>query len=163
MTASQFMSVHLGRFKTHKHIAWGYIISGSLIALFLILAYLTFLGGNPFKPNGAPAIFDKDGNQVTELHRGQWFYVRRSVCVTKDVYAEQNPALYDLSRRSYIALLGAGTTATEGCKVRSSGFEVPSTLPPGDYEYRNTVRFQNNLVGRDESNTYPPIPIRVVE
>jgi hypothetical protein len=163
-------AIHIKEFKTsmreqlrHKPIAWAYVFSSTLILLFVFLMYLTFRGGNPFHNNGTPAIFDKYGVEVKELHRGQWFYVRRDVCVDEDIYAEQNPSLYDLSRKSYIALLGAASTVKKGCSVRSSGFEIPSTLPPGDYEYRNTSRFQNNMVGRDESNTYPPIPIKVIE
>jgi hypothetical protein len=145
-----------------KQILIGGAYAVTLIASAATLMYIALVGGNPYHA-GAAAAFDQNGNARTTFHRGEWMYVRRNVCLDRDIYAEQSPSLYDLSRHATIALRGAATLAKAGCSVRSSAFEIPSTLPVGDYEYRNVSRFQNNLVGRDESNVYPPIRITVTE
>jgi hypothetical protein len=145
-----------------KQIAIGGMYAVTLIASAAALMYIALVGGNPYHA-GPAASFDKDGVRRTTFHRGEWMYVRRNVCLDRDIYAEQSPSLYDLERKAYVALRGTATLAKAGCAVRSSAFEIPPTLPVGDYEYRNVSRFQNNLVGRDESNVYPPIRITVTE
>ncbi|MDR5774924.1 MULTISPECIES: hypothetical protein [unclassified Caballeronia] len=134
----------------------------TLIVSAATFLYIALVGGNPYHA-GPAAAFDEGGTPRASFHRGEWMYVRRNVCLDRDIYAEQSPSLYDVNRKAYIALRGTATLAKAGCAVRSSAFEIPATLPPGDYEYRNVSRFQNNLVGRDESNVYPPIRITVTE
>jgi hypothetical protein len=145
-----------------KQIVIGGVYSVTLIASAATLMFIALVGGNPYHA-GPAAAFDAQDTPRSSFHRGEWMYVRRNVCLERDIYAEMSPALYDLKRKAYIALRGTATLARAGCAVRSSAFEIPTTLPPGDYEYRNVSRFQNNLVGRDESNVYPPIRITVTE
>mgnify|MGYP001592006196 FL=1 len=47
------------------------------------------------------------------------------------------------------------------CRETIYGFRMPD-LPAGNYTYVNAVRFQNNLVGRDETSTFPPINVRIL-
>ncbi|GGD63556.1 hypothetical protein [Caballeronia grimmiae] len=145
-----------------KQIVIGGIYAVTLIASAAALMYIALVGGNPYHA-GVVEAYDAAGVARSSFHRGEWVYVRRHVCLDRDIYAEQSPSLYDLERKAYVPLRGTATLAKAGCAVRSSAFEIPPTLPAGDYEYRNVSRFQNNLVGRDESNVYPPIRITVTE
>jgi len=125
------------------------------------LWWFVLVGGNPYHP-GALHIYDRDGSETYQFKPGDWVVVRRQVCLDREILAEQSPALYDLTRRALVPLPGSAVVAAKGCSVRSFMFQVPATLPPGPYEYRNVSRFQNNLVGRDEANSYPPIKIEVL-
>jgi hypothetical protein len=51
--------------------------------------------------------------------------------------------------------------AAIGCHDAIYGFIVPD-LPAGEYTYVSSIRFQNNLVGRDEAATFPPIRVRIM-
>lgn len=136
----------------------------SVLAMFVgtIAAWwFVLVGGNPYHP-GALRIYNQDNIETHQFRRGEWVIVRRQVCLDRDILAEQSPALYDLSRKALIALPGSSVVAVKGCSLRSAMFQVPPSIPPGRYEYRNLSRFQNNLVGRDEVNAYPPTQIEVL-
>jgi hypothetical protein len=51
--------------------------------------------------------------------------------------------------------------ARVGCHDNTYGFVIPD-LPPGEYTYTNSVLFQNNLVGRNEFTTFPPLRVRIM-
>jgi hypothetical protein len=136
----------------------------SVLAMFLgtgALWWFVLVGGNPYHP-GALHIYDQQGTESYQFKRGEWVIVRRQICLDRDILAEQSPALYDLTRKALVPLPRSAVVAAQGCAIRSSMFQIPNTLPPGPYEYRNVSRFQNNLVGRDEANSYPPMKIEVL-
>jgi hypothetical protein len=136
----------------------------SVIAMFLgtkVLFWFSLAGGNPYHAD-PPHIYSVNNVQTSRFHAGDWMIIRRRVCLDREILAEQSPALYDLQRNAIIALPGATVVAAKGCSVRSGMVQIPTNLPPGFYEYRNLSRFQNNLVGRDESNSYPPKMLEVM-
>lgn len=136
----------------------------SVLAMFVgtaALWWFALVGGNPYHP-GALHIYDLAGHESYQFRRGEWVIVRRQICLDREILAEQSPALYDLTRKALVSLPGSAVVAAAGCALRSSMFQIPATLPPGPYEYRNLSRFQNNLVGRDEANSYPPMKIEVL-
>lgn len=136
----------------------------SVLAMFIgtaALWWFVLVGGNPYHP-GDLHIYDQYGTESRSFKRGDWVIVRRYVCLDREILAVQSPALYDMTRRALVALPGSAVVAARGCSVRSAMFQIPASLPPGPYEYRNISRFQNNLVGRDEANAYPPTQIEVL-
>jgi hypothetical protein len=136
----------------------------SVFAMFASMAaglFYMLVGGNPYHAD-PPRVFNVEGVETTRFHSGDWVIVRRRVCLDRTILAQQSPALYDQQRHAIIALPGASTVSIEGCAERSSMIQIPTNLPAGFYEYRNVSRFQNNLVGRDEFNAYPPKTIEVL-
>lgn len=125
------------------------------------LWWFVLVGGNPYHAHEL-RIYNRDGVETYQFRRGDWVYVRRNVCIDRDILAELSPALYDINRRALFPLPSSAVVAASGCAWRSGIFQVPADLPPGPYEYRNVARFQNNLVGRDEANSYPPTRIEVL-
>ncbi len=140
-------------------IGGGYAVT--LIASAAVFMYIALVGGNPYTAGPGQA-YSADGKPEMAFHQGDWMYVRRHVCLSKDIFTNQSPSLYDLDRHASIALPEAAVLSKEGCSMRSTAVHIPNDLPVGDYEYRNVARFQNNLVGRDEAAGFPPVRIRVI-
>lgn len=149
------------KFVDDRHYAFAL---ASVLAMFvgtMALWWFVLIGGNPYHPQGV-RLFNIDQHEASVFHRGDWVIVRRVVCLDREILAEYSPTLYDINRRATVPLLRSSVISPAGCSERSAMFQIPPTLPPGTYEYRNVARFQNNLVGRDEANAYPPTRLEVI-
>jgi hypothetical protein len=147
--------------KECRECIWAALFVLILIALACISWAIALGGGNPYHSRDVH-VFDVNGFEQASFQRGSWVYVRRYMCIDRDTLTEQAPALFDLSRHALVPLFGSQVVAKKGCSERGFGFQIPPSLPPGPYEYRNVSRYQDNLIGRDESNIYPPIKIEVL-
>lgn len=137
-------------------------VSLYLAALFLsliFLGWLMFIGGNPLTVKNYGAV-SSTGFPNDRFHSGDVAGIKRQLCSTQAVAIEIFPALRD-SRGVMFPLPSNLTESAIGCHDSIYGFIVPD-LPAGEYTYVSSIRFQNNLVGRDESATFPPIRVRIM-
>jgi hypothetical protein len=144
------------------YIVWPAIYNIVLFFCVCALWWVILVGGNPYHV-GAVKVVDQSGIARVVFHRDEWIYVKRYVCSDHDSLTIQSPVLYDLTREASYPLIGAAVLIGKGCGERGITFQVPAGFPLGAYEYRNVSRYQNNLIGRDEWTTYPPIRLMIVQ
>lgn len=133
-----------------------------LAALFLslvLLGWLVFMGGNPITVKNYGAV-SSTGFPNDKFKSGDVAGIKRQLCSTQSLAIEFYPALRD-SRGVLFPLPSNLTETAVGCHDAIYGFIVPQ-LPAGEYTYVSSIRFQNNLVGRDEATTFPPIRVRIM-
>lgn len=131
---------------------------GGLLISCTVLGWSIIVGGNPLTFQSAE-IVDDQGRAVTVLHVGQPAGVRRRICSTQNVGVEFFPTLRDAAGLLYP--LPSGMIEAEAtCGTRTYGFVVPD-IPAGEYIYQSTIRFQANLVGRDEMTSSPAVFVRI--
>ena len=132
-----------------------------LITLALTLPFfwaLVIIGGNPLTVQNV-AVTNVAGAAHERFRAGEVAVVRRTVCSRSHVGAEFFPALRGPDGVLF-PLPGGYSQVSDGCRPSAYGFIVPA-LPPGRYTYSNMVKFQNNLIGRDEHTSFPPLTIEV--
>ena len=132
---------------------------GGLFVSIFVLGWLVLIGGNPIKVSNL-GVFRSTGLPMERFHPGEIAGIRRQVCADHGIAVQFFPALRD-SRGFLFPLPGSLLEVQGGCHETTYGFVVPD-LPEGEYTYVNTIRFQNNLVGRDETATYPPLRVRIM-
>lgn len=132
---------------------------GALFVSCIVLWWSVLVGGNPltFK---STQIIDGDGREVSVLRVGQSAGIRRFVCSTQPVGVEFFPTLRDKAGLLY-PLPSGMIEAQKACAFKTYGFVVPD-IPPGEYVYQSTIRYQANLVGRDEMGVSPEVTVRIV-
>ena len=124
-----------------------------------ILWWVAVMGGNPFTIENM-ATLNKQGVVESKFRAGDVVGVHRRICSDRAVGMEFFPALRD--PRGVIFPLPDGLVQVErGCAELTNGFIVPD-LPPGDYIVVSTIRYQTNLVGRDEHLTFPELHLRIM-
>lgn len=107
-------------------------------------------------------ILDAQGERQSVFFPGDEMYVYRMVCVdrvspgivTSEIVGRSNPNVYPISARS----TGAGT----GCHARTIVSTLPTSIQPGDYEWRAVARYDVNPL-RTLVVELPPLPFTVVE
>ena len=132
---------------------------GTLFASTVVLWWSVLAGGNPLTFKTSKMV-DEQGEVIRMLTPGQSVGVKRLVCSKQEVGVEFFPSLRDKDGLVY-PLQSGMFTISEGCQVKSYGFIVPK-VPAGQYSYQGTIRFQTNLVGRDEMIVSPEIIVEVV-
>lgn len=132
----------------------------ALFASIIILWWTVLVGGNPltFKQTD---LIDRDGRVTSVVHSGDEIGIRRYICSTADIGVEFFPYLRDAAGVLYPLPSGL-IHARKGCHPVTYGFPIPE-LAPGNYEYGSTIKFQANLVGRDEMATPPSLSVRIVK
>lgn len=144
-----------------KECLWAAIFVVILLVCTAASWWLVLVGTNPFHSVSTAQLYDLNGDAQTQFKRGDWVYVKRFMCVDHNILSIQSHALYDIVRHSALPLAFSSAVVQEGCSVRGYMFQIPGSLPPGVYEYRSTARFQDNLIGRDQSNTFLSVVLRV--
>lgn len=140
------------------------VIGAALYLLFLFVAiialgWLVLIGGNPITVKNI-GVVSATGYPNDKFHAGDIAGIKRQVCSDQTITVEFFPAIRD-SRGVLFPLPGGMVELSSGCHETTYGFVVPD-LPFGEYTYINAVRFQNNLVGRDETAIYPPVRVRIM-
>lgn len=131
---------------------------GALGASVIILWWYALVGGNPLTFSNTQVV-DEKGRPISVLHAGQAVGVQRHICSTQEVGVEFFPALRDAAGLLY-PLPSGMIEAQKSCATRTYGFVVPD-IPPGEYVYQSAIRYQSNLVGRDEMTTSPAVTVRI--
>lgn len=151
MTALQLVKNHRS-----AQLAAVYILS--LFCGLAALGYLSIHGGNPMTLK-SEEVLGGNGSPSDVFRPGDIAGVRRQICSDKHVAVQSFPAL--TSAQGYRFPLPSSFVEVEaGCQSTTYGFVVPN-LPSGVYKYDSVIRFQNNLVGRDESASYPTITLGI--
>lgn len=135
------------------------IYLGSLFVGLIVLGWLMIIGGNPMRVDNV-GVVSATGYPNERFHVGDVAGIKRRICSDSDVFIQSFPALVD-SRGFLFALPINMAEARTGCHDNTYGFVIPD-LPPGEYTYTNSVLFQNNLVGRNEFDTFPPLRVRIM-
>jgi hypothetical protein len=132
---------------------------GFLFVSVIALGWLILIGGKPFTVDNLGPV-NAAGLPSQEFRVGEIVGIKRRFCSDQTISLHYFPALRD-SRGFLFALPTAMIEQPSGCRDTIYGFRMPD-LPAGHYTYVNAVRFQNNLVGRDETSTFPPINFRIL-
>lgn len=134
-----------------------------VLAMFLSFAAWTVLmtmGSMPFQVRNI-GVESVDGVSKSQFLPGEIVGVRREVCADRDIAVEFFPGL----RTPTNGLMSLGHSAAfmrRECRQTVFLFTLPLGLPPGHYSYVNIVKYQSNLIGRDEQTVYPPLDLEVV-
>lgn len=145
-------------FRDRAYLFVSIYLAGLFISL-MLLGWLVFVGGNPITVKNYGAV-SSTGFPNDRFHAGDVAGIKRQLCSSQTLAIEFYPALRD-SRGVLFPLPGNLTETAIGCHDTTYGFIVPD-LPAGEYTYVSSIRFQNNLVGRDEAATFPPIRVRIM-
>lgn len=132
---------------------------GFLFVSIICLGWLILIGGNPLTVTNV-GVLSSTGFPNDRVRAWEVVGIKRELCAERQVAVQYFPSLVD-SRGFRFPLPGGMVEAQKGCHTTVYGFTVPD-LPAGEYTYANAVRYQNNLVGRDESTTFPPLRIRIM-
>uniref|UniRef100_A0AAU6W1N7 Uncharacterized protein n=1 Tax=Pseudomonas phage Touem01 TaxID=3138548 RepID=A0AAU6W1N7_9VIRU len=132
---------------------------GFLFVAIITLGWLMLIGGNPLTVENV-GVVSATGYPNDRVRAGDIVGVRRQLCSDRSVALQYFPSLVD-SRGFRFPLPGGMVEAASGCHNTTYGFVVPD-LPAGEYVLSSAIRFQNNLVGRDESTTFPLLRIRIM-
>jgi hypothetical protein len=87
--------------------------------------------------------------------------VKRHVCTSDRVGGEAFSVLVNRETGYRFAFPPSLAVRDPGCRVGVYAMVVPG-IPAGAYTYITTIRFQNNLIGRDEYFVLPEIEIEVL-
>lgn len=133
-----------------------------LAALFMsciAMWWVMLVGGNPFTVENL-GVINKQGSLVEKFRAGDVVGIKRRICAESETAIEFFPALRDA--RGFLFPLPSGVVKLPaGCSETIYGFIVPN-LPFGEYTYVSTLRFQKNLVGRDEQAVLPQLRLRIM-
>lgn len=132
---------------------------GALFVSCIVLWWSVLVGGNPLTFKSSQ-IVNGEGREVSALRVGQSAGIRRYVCSTQPVGVEFFPTLRDQAGLLY-PLPSGMIEAGKECAFKTYGFVVPD-IPSGEYTYQSAIRFQANLVGRDELTVSPELKVRIV-
>jgi hypothetical protein len=131
-----------------------FLFSSACIMWWLVLA-----GGDPLTV-GNPQTLTISGASTESFRAGDIAVVRRRICAARTISVQGYPRLVNESGISF-PLVGGVAEIKKGCNDSNFAIDIPRNLPAGLYRYSNMVRFQNNLVGRDEYAIFPSITIKV--
>jgi len=140
--------------------AWVLLYLTGLFAGLIMLLYLFTVGGNPMKVTDSGHLYDMSGQPRDEFRSGDLVTVRREICSTQTQTLLFTPALRN-SNGVLFPLPPGRSLYERGCRPSGYSFFVPP-LPAGQYTYVNQITFQNNMIGRDEYATYPPLTMRIL-
>lgn len=144
-----------------SYVVWPAIL---LLGLFVAVStwwYVVLIGGDPYDIKTI-AILNKSGKEQRAFRAGELVAIKRLVCTNTRVGGESFPALINHHTGFRFTFAPSLVLRDPGCRVAIYAFTMPD-LPAGRYAYSNTIRFQNNLIGRDEYTIVPPIDIEVTQ
>lgn len=141
-----------------SYIFWPITYLATLAVSVGVLWWFILIGGNPFLFRDIVAI-DTRGEAATEFRAGSLIGVRRQICSDVAVRVHVFPELHNINGLAF-PLPSSILSVPKGCTSLVYGFLMPN-LPDGHYTFASIARFQNNLVGRDEYTSFPPVAIEV--
>lgn len=103
-----------------------------------------------------------DGIQRSHFAPGDIVGIRREVCADRDISIEFFPSLRS-ANDGQISLISGASYMRKECRQTVNLFTLPTNLPIGRYQFENIVKYQSNLIGRDEQTIYPPLQLEVVD
>lgn len=142
------------------YLFWPVLYLALLAISIVAFWWIILIGGNPVEIENV-GTFDRYGEARSKFRPGELVTVRRKVCSSHALGIQFFPSLISPGGAMF-ALEGGFAVLQEGCRPTVYTFVVPD-VDAGTYSYVSSVKFQNNLVGRDEFSVYPPLAIEVLE
>lgn len=127
------------------------------VATFLAAAFLILYSAAQFD-SAPPMHFLSSDKHVISAADGRSFFVTRETCLDRNVPGEGLPRLIGVGSNVLIPLPPKPLSAMLGCHNYSVLVLIPEEVPPGEYEYRITYRFQMNPF---KTLDVPALPVRV--
>lgn len=124
----------------------------------IVMWWLILFGGNPIQVQEA-SLYDVYGNKSVQFRSGDQFIIKGVMCSTDTVGIEVYPTLDGRNGVKY-PLDGTVFLAEPGCFKAALGAVMP-IVPSGDYSLNITIKYQNNLVGRDGTAMLPSLRLKV--
>lgn len=139
------------------------VLVAAMIAATIVMWYFILIGSNPFQQMEPIHLYDAAGVERSDFVAGDWVYVKRQTCLKKETAVTQSGALFDVDRHVMITVTPGFSAAIlpQHCTMSGTAFQVPDRLPPGHYEYRVTINFQDNLIGRSQAILLPAVALRI--
>lgn len=137
------------------------VACGYLALLFIstvVFWYVALIGGSPFTAKNIGPV-NQAGALQSAFKAGEVAGIRRMMCSDRALGMSMTPALRSAAGLMFPLPSGIGFIRP-GCNHIAYGFIVPQ-LPSGSYHFESTIRYQNNLVGRDEHMPMPPVDIEI--
>jgi len=139
---------------------YAYLYLFLLFISIIVMWTLMLVGGNPFSIQGL-GVYNSGQVKQAQFRPAEPVIVRGEFCSSVAMGVELYPALDDGKGFRY-PLPNSLMAVEAGCFNASYGFIAPD-IPPGRYTFRTSIKFQNNLVGRDESASTPPLTIEILK
>ena len=143
-----------------KAIAMAYLYLLMLFVCIVVMWAVILVGGNPLTVMDLN-VYNQSGTLQTVVRSGQPAVVKGKFCSTQTMGVEIYPYIDDGKGFRY-PLPNSMMLVQSGCFSSSYAFIVPD-IPEGDYSLRAVIKFQNNLVGRDESALTPNMTVKVLK
>lgn len=143
-----------------KAIAMAYLYLLMLFLSIVIMWAVVLIGGNPLTVMDLQ-LYNQNGVVQQVVNTGQNVAVKGKFCSTKSMGVEIYPFI-EASDGNRHPLPNSMVLVQAGCFSSSYGFTVPD-VPEGNYSLRAVIKFQNNLVGRDESALTPNMMVRILK
>lgn len=143
-----------------RHILFPILVLLAVAVMGSIWTYFMVSGSTPFTIRNI-GVENADGAPQTVFKPGEVVGIRRELCSSQDLGIEFYPSL----RTQGGGVLPLGHSAAfmrKDCRQTVFLFVLPSAVPAGHYQYLNVVKYQTNLIGRDELTVYPPLELEVV-
>lgn len=142
------------------NVFWPVLVLASIAICGSTWTYIMVSGSDPLTVRNI-GLEDASGRPATEFMPGDIVGVRREVCSTKAMAVEFFPSLWSETGGQFSLGHGASYLERE-CAETVILFELPKQIPAGRYQYGNIVKYQSNLIGRDETAVYPPLELEVI-
>lgn len=143
-----------------KGVIYAYLYLFLLFISIVVMWALMLVGGNPFSIKTL-GVYSSQQVKQTAFKPGEAAIVRGEFCSSASMGVELYPSLDDGKGFRY-PLPNSLMAVETGCFNAAYGFIAPE-IPPGRYTFRASIKFQNNLVGRDESAATPPLTIEILK
>lgn len=141
------------------YVVWPSLVLASLFIAVSAWWYVVLVGGNPYDIKTL-AVLDQYGIEQRSFKPGEVIGIKRSVCTSSRVGGESFPVLISRQTGLRYPFPHSLVLREPGCTVGVHAYTIPD-VPAGSYTFRNTIRYQNNLIGRDEYAVLPSVEIEV--
>lgn len=141
------------------YVLWPALVLASLFFAVSFWWYVVLIGGNPYQVDTV-GVFTANGQAQSIFRAGEMAAIKRRVCTTTKVGGESFPVLISQATGYRYPFPPSLVLREPGCRVSVHAYTIPN-VPAGSYLFVNTIRYQNNLVGRDEYAVLPAVPIEV--
>lgn len=142
-----------------SYVLWPFVLLTGLFFAVSFWWYVVLVGGNPYDVSTL-GVFNTSGQAQQVFRVGEMVAIKRNVCTSARVGGESFPVLVSRATGYRYSFPHSLVLREPGCRIAVHAYAVPN-VPPGRYVFTNTIRYQNNLIGRDEYAVLPTVEIEV--
>lgn len=104
---------------------------------------------------------DEFGNAKSKFRAGEQIYVYRVFCVDRVAAGDVDVEIISSKTNEFWFLGNRASGASKGCTPRTSVNRLPTSIPPGHYQFRATVQYNLNPL-RTLTYVLPIVPFEVI-